>query len=92
MANSLFIGYELDKPDRDYTDLIRVIKELGGWAHVKTSFWYLTTTLDAQSVFNRLQHQLQPQDKLIVIDPTRNYGIWAGLDAEVSNYLKANWR
>lgn len=91
MAN-LFIAYDLDKPDRNYAGVEKAIKSISGvWAHVELSLWYVSTLMDAQTAFNVVWAEMQPQDKLIVIDVSRNAASWAGLDPTVSDYLKIQW-
>ena len=42
---TLLIGYDLDKPDQDYSDLIAAIKKLGAWWHHLDSTWLVKSDL-----------------------------------------------
>jgi hypothetical protein len=91
MAN-LFIAYDLDEPDKNYAGVEKAIKSISGvWAHVELSLWYVSAPVDAQTAFNIVWAEMQAQDKLIVIDTSRNSAFWGGLNTAVSDYLKNQW-
>jgi hypothetical protein len=89
--NSLFISYDLYRPDHDYPDLFKVIRSLGSSVHVKLTLWQVRSALDAFTARDRIKTILQRQDKLIVINTSNNTGAWCGLSDEVAKALLANW-
>lgn len=91
MANSIFVGYELDRPDRNYAAVEEAIKSLGTALHLKTSLWFLSTSYSVESVFQRVRAVQQVQDKLIVIDPVTNSGKWTLGSAAMNEALKRLW-
>jgi hypothetical protein len=40
----LMVAYDLHEPDRDYKDVIEVIKGTGPWCHLEESVWLVDTT------------------------------------------------
>lgn len=53
---TLLIGYDLDKPDQDYSDLIAAIKKLGAWWHHLDSTWLVKSDLtpkEARDLFGQ---------------------------------------
>jgi hypothetical protein len=91
MANSIFIGYELDRPDHNYVAVEQAIRSLGTALHIKTSLWFLSTSYNVESVFQRVRGVQQVQDKLVVIDPVTNSGKWTLGSAVMNEALKRLW-
>lgn len=82
------ISYDLSKPGRNYDDLYRTIKSLGGWCHALESTWIASTTLTAKEVRDRLRSVIDGDDHLLVTEMT---GDWASynLSSEQVQWLKA---
>lgn len=91
MANNLFISYDLNSPDQNYSAVIEEIKSLGNWAKVQKSFWYVNSSLTASQAVDRVWAKMDMNDSLIVVDATNNNAAWQGLSAEVANFIKDKW-
>jgi len=91
MANNLFISYDLNSPDQNYSAVIEEIKSLGNWAKVQKSFWYVNSSLAASQAVDRVWAKMDMNDSLIVVDATNNNAAWQGLSAEVDNFIKDKW-
>jgi hypothetical protein len=46
---TLLIGYDLDKPGQDYSNLVAEIKRLGAWWHNLDSTWLVKIRSHARS-------------------------------------------
>jgi len=91
MANNLFISYDLNSPDQNYSAVIEEIKSLGKWAKVQKSFWYVNSSLTTSQAVDRVWAKMDMNDSLIVVDATNNNAAWQGLSAEVANFIKDKW-
>lgn len=65
---TLMIGYDLNLPGQDYTDLIARIKTHGAWWHHLDSTWLVDTTMSAKQVRDDLKGLIDSDDELLVID------------------------
>jgi hypothetical protein len=60
------VGYDLDKPGQNYSDLIAAIKTYGTWWHHLDSTWLIVTDDSAIQVRDYLKQYLDSNDKLLV--------------------------
>lgn len=60
------ISYDLSKPGRDYSDLYKAIKKLGGWWHHLESDWITTSSLSCADIRDQLTPYLDANDKIAV--------------------------
>jgi hypothetical protein len=91
MANNLFVSYDLNSTNRNYDGVIEEIKNLGDWAAVQKSVWYLNTSLNAQSVAEKIYSHMDSNDTLIVIDTVNNDAYWYNLSEEVAKHIQNYW-
>ena len=93
MANNIFISYDLNKEPNsaDYTKIINAIKELGPWAKVQKSHWFVSTDFSAEQAVRRLSNYLDSDDTIIAIDAKNNDAYWIGIDDEVSKQIQNYW-
>lgn len=91
MGRNIVISYDLSKPARNYDALIDEIKELGNWAHVQGSVWYLNSDLSAEQTRDRLLPYIDDDDSLFVVDATNNEAAWHNLKPEVARFIRENW-
>lgn len=84
------IGYDLDKPGQDYSNLIEAIKGLGAsWWHCLDSTWLVKCNYTAVQIRDYLQSHIDSSDKLLVADLAGN-AAWTGFNNECSAWLKNN--
>jgi hypothetical protein len=83
------IGYDLDKPEQDYSELINAIKEFDGWWHHLDSTWIIKTDDTAVQIRDYLKQHIGPSDKLLVAQLS-GVAAWAGFSDEGSKWLKEN--
>jgi hypothetical protein len=91
MANNLHVSYDLKNPGRDYDTVIERIKQLGGWAKIHYSFWYLKTDLSAWQVRDELVKVTDADDSIYVVDATSNEAAWHNIPPAVAGYINTNW-
>jgi hypothetical protein len=91
MGNNLHISYDLNNPGQDYGKLIDAIKNLGGWAKIHKSFWYVNSNFTAQEVVTKLWPLMDQNDTIYVVDATNNSAAWKNLNSDVQKYIQDNW-
>ena len=93
MANNLFIAYELFRPEKgeSHQRVREVIERLGAWAKIGTGMYYLHSDADAEYVGNKVWAALNMDDKLIVVNSTKNDARWYNIKPEVSDFLVKQW-
>jgi len=88
MSNNIFISFEFNRPDRTYDRVVHAVKSLSeSWAEIHFAYWYVSTTMSARQVCDRLQSLIDESDKLIVADTTNNKIAWHNLGADAVRQL-----
>ena len=87
---TLLIGYDLDKPDQDYKELIEAIKGLGAWWHHLDSTWLVKSDLTAVEARDSLRKHIGASDELLVISVTGRQAAWFGFNETGSKWIKDN--
>lgn len=91
MANNLFISYDLHQPGQNYAAVEEAIKELGNWAKVHYSLWYVNSTRTVKQAAQHVWAAMDRNDKLIVVDATHNDAYWYNLPDDVSRFVQEQW-
>jgi len=76
MANNLHISYDLRDPGQNYDKVIERIKQLGSWAKIHYSFWYVNSASTASQAVDFLTPVLDANDRVYVVDAVRRQNIW----------------
>lgn len=82
----LLITYDLHKPDRDYEDVIAVIKEAGTYAHLEESVWLVETSDDPAVWRDRLKNAAS-EATYFVVRLRQSWAAWQ-LSKSVADWLK----
>lgn len=77
------ISYDLRKSGRNYESLYEVIKSYGTWWHQTGSVWFVVTSDTAANIRDRLNEQIDSNDKLFVIALQKR---WAGVGFSQREY------
>lgn len=87
------IGYDLNRPGQDYSDLIDAIKRISGgsWWHCLDSTWIIMTDLNAVQIRDQLSPHMDPNDELLVAGLTGE-AAWVGFNDQCSNWLLQSLR
>jgi hypothetical protein len=91
VANNLHISYDLKNPGRDYENIIAAVKQLGGWAKIHYSYWYVSSEFSAQQARDHLLVQLDSNDSLYVVNSTDNTAAHYNISPEVAAFMSAAW-
>lgn len=84
------IGYDLNKPHKDYPELIEAIKALcGSWWHHLDSTWIIKHTGPAGVIRDALKPHIDSNDELLVVELSGERA-WAGFSDRGSEWLKNN--
>jgi hypothetical protein len=91
LANNIHISYDLKEPNGNYSAVIAKIKELGSWAKINDSFWYVDSTFTATQARDHIVVALNGNDSLFVVNASDGQAAWHGLSTNVSSFLRENW-
>ncbi|MGQ2942443.1 MAG: hypothetical protein ACT6Q7_00425 [Blastomonas fulva] len=91
MANNLHVSYDLMAPGQNYDGVITKIKELGNWAKIGYSFWYVNSSYTASQARDHIVAALDSGDKLYVVDASNGVAAWHGLSGQVSEFVRDKW-
>lgn len=83
---TLLVGYDLNRPGQDYSDLIEHLKSYDNWWHHLDSTWVIRTSDSAKDVRDAVKAYMDSNDKLLVVELT-GVGAWAGFNEEGSQWL-----
>lgn len=73
----LLLSYDLKHGTAEqYEQVINTIKEGASWWHYLESTWLLSTAETPEEVAVRVHAAMHPNDRLLVIEVTKNYGGW----------------
>lgn len=88
--NTLLISYDLKTPGKDYHNLITFLKSTTFWAKPLESVWLIKSNLSAENFRNSLLSHIDSNDKLLVLDITKDIGAWFNLPKDVSEWIIKN--
>lgn len=91
MAHNLFISYDLYMPGQGYDRIIDLIKQLGPWAKVQKSLWYVSSNRSAEEAAKFLRTAIDNNDALIVVDASNNNAYWYSSDQAVTKQMVDHW-
>lgn len=74
--NNVFISFSLSNTPNKQKQLIQCITELGIWAPLSKTIWYLSTTTSSKKVFQSLLNVLDAGDQLCVFDSHGQLALW----------------
>ena len=83
------VGYDLNKPGQDYTDLIKALKAYPDWWHYLDSTWIIKTDWTHAQIRDDLWQHMDSSDELVVMRLSGE-GAWAGIAEKGSKWLKDN--
>lgn len=88
--NTLLVSYDLIAPGRNYEPLRGFLESHLNWAKPVQSLYLIKANKTAELLRNDLNAYLDVNDKIIVIDVTKDTAAWKGLSTELTNWIKAN--
>lgn len=91
VSNNLHISYDLIAAGQNYAAVIERVKQLGNWAKINQSFWYVNSTFTSTQARDHIKPVLDSNDKLYVVDSTNNEAAWLGLPTDVVSFVVDKW-
>ena len=89
---NIFVCFEQLRPERGDDRIRETIESFGAsWARIGRNMFYLRADLDAQTVGNKVWSAMQMDDKLLVLDCSKNDARWYNIKPEISQFLVSNW-
>jgi hypothetical protein len=89
---NIFVAFELLRPERGDDRISQTVEAFGcAWARINKNVFYIHGDFDAQYVGNKVWAAMNMDDKLVVIDATKNDARWYNIKPEISEFLVANW-
>lgn len=89
---NIFIAFELFRPERGDERIAETVEAFGcPWARINKNVFYLHGDLDAPYVGGKVWAAMNMDDKLVVIDASKNDARWYNIKPEISEFLVANW-
>jgi hypothetical protein len=76
----------LKTPGKDYAPLYAALKNQGAWWHYLSSTWLVSTTKNAQQVYNELGQHLTTKDFILIVPIGGVY--WGYLPKEAWDWIK----
>jgi len=89
---TFLISYDLGVPEThsDYTALSSYLKSLyTSWARPVKSVWIIKSDKDAGQIRDEIKLILDPNDKLIVVEMSGNWGTY-NISKEITDWMKNN--
>ncbi len=83
----LLITYDLNKPGKDYDDLLKAIRNYS-WARLSESSYAIKTEQTPQQVFDKLRPYLDQNDNIYIINLKKPYAGFGPKD--VNEWLDNN--
>jgi len=92
MAHNLHVWLERTNFSPMGEEIVASIKQLGSWARVGNSLWYVNSSFTATQARDHIKPFLRDGDKLYVADTTNGEAAWHNVDNEVGSFVRTNWR
>lgn len=89
--NNLFISYDLIAPGQHYEEVIQAIKQLGDWAKVHYSLYYVKSDMSCEAAANHVRTVMDSNDTLFVIDASQNLAAYFNLHPDAHEQMTALW-
>jgi hypothetical protein len=87
---SYMIGYDLNRPGKNYPELIDAIKSIGAWWHYLDSTWVVKTDAGSSAIRDKLVPHIDHNDELLVVKLTGE-GAWSNaLVGKPGDWLSQN--
>jgi hypothetical protein len=88
--NTMLISYDLKSPGRDYENLWKHLRSYPDYRKPLESFWLVKTSSNHKTIWDETAKHIDSNDKLMVIDVTKDGAKWRISDDEVSQWIKNN--
>jgi hypothetical protein len=83
------VGYDLNAPGKDYSDLIEAIRGYDNWWHHLDSTWIIVTNQTHIQIRDYLAQFIDENDEMLVAK-LAGLAAWRGFNTRGSNWLSNN--
>ena len=87
--HTYLISYDLRSPGKDYTRLHQHLKSYN-WAKPLESLWLIKSSLEIEALRNTIQYYMDINDKILVVDVTKDAAAWDELPNDVVVWMRNN--
>ena len=91
MPNNLHISYDLNAPGQRYDKVAEAIQQLGSWAKVQKSFWYVSSNYTAEQAAKHVWAAMDASDSLYVVNASDNTAHWFNIPPECAKLIQDRW-
>lgn len=88
--STYLVSYDLRKPGKNYATLHEHLKSYANWAKPLESLWLVQTSASAAAVRDAIRQHMDNNDRVFVVDVTKQPAAWHGLLDDVSAWIKNN--
>jgi bifunctional pyridoxal-dependent enzyme with beta-cystathionase and maltose regulon repressor activities len=88
--STLLVGYDLNRPGQDYSELIKFLKSQQAWWHALDSTWIVVTPYTVSGLLDEIKRFIDANDDVLVVDVKGDWWASFGLSDEASNWLMEN--
>ena len=74
--NNLFISFSTSNNGNNYQTVIHRIAQLGTWAPISRSTWYVSSSVSSKDAFHYMLQDMTSGDRLCVFDSAGNQAVW----------------
>lgn len=74
--NNIFISFSLKQPESNLRKVLERITQLGIWAPISKSTWYISASISSKEAMYYMLGALESGDKLCVFDSVGNQAVW----------------
>jgi hypothetical protein len=91
MTNNLFVTFDVHDTSREASLILSAIEELGQAVRIFSFLWYVRSNLSASEAAERVWDVMDPQDRLLVIDASRQEVASLNLDELCVQWMTNRW-
>lgn len=86
--NTLLVGYDLNRPGQNYTELIKYLKSQGTWWHYLDSTWLIVTSISASELRDEIKRLVDSGDEVLVLSVKGDAWVSFGFSDRANKGLK----
>lgn len=85
---TLLVTYDLNKPGKDYGDVLKIVKDQAAWARLSESSYAIKTNLSPHALYKKFEPYIDNNDQIYIITLSKPF--WGLGTKEVNDWLENN--
>lgn len=85
---TLLVTYDLNKPGKDYGDVLKIVKDQAAWARLSESSYAVKTNLSPQALYKKFEPYIDNNDRIYIITLSKPF--WGFGTKDVNDWLENN--